>query len=258
MPEAAPVELTRDRLGPDGGIPVVWLHGFLGDRDNLRTAARKVADRLGRPAVLADLRNHGESPHADPIDSASMAADVGALLGGVGLSDLVGFSLGARVAMDTALRYPSLVRRLIVVDLAPRAYPPLHRGILDALLGLDLQTLMDRRSAVEQLAAAIPDLGTRRFLLKSLEGRPGAWRWRFALQRLSDAYDGLHAPLPDRQYEGPTLVIRGERSPYVEDADEALYGRWFPNLRIVRLPAGHWIHVEAADAFVDEVAAFFA
>jgi pimeloyl-ACP methyl ester carboxylesterase len=256
--DTTPVALACDRLGPEGGRPVVWLHGFLGDRDNLRTPARQVAERLGRAAVLADLRNHGESPHADPIDSESMAADVGALLGGIGQSDLVGFSLGARVAMDTALRYPALVRRLVVVDLAPRSYPPVHRPILDALLALDLAKLTDRRSADAQIAEAIPDLGTRRFLLKSLQGRPGSWHWRFALQRLSDAYDGLHAPLPDRQYAGPTLVIRGERSPYVDDADEALYARWFPDLRIVRLSAGHWIHVEAAEAFVDEVAAFLA
>lgn len=256
--EDSPLALAHDRIGPAGGMPVVWLHGFLGDRDNLRTPARQVAEQLGRPAVLADLRNHGESPHADRIGSEAMAEDVGALLWTLGPVDLVGFSLGARVAMDAALRFPDLVRRLVVVDLAPRSYPPLHRPILDALLSLDLSTLPDRRTAEEALATAIPDLGTRRFLLKGLTGRAGNWRWRFALRRLSDAYDGLHAPLPGRQFGGPVLIIRGERSPYVTDADEALYERWFPAARFARLPAGHWIHVEAAEAFVAEVSAFLA
>lgn len=98
-PELTPVALSSERLGPEAGLPVVWLHGFLGDRGNLKTTAQAVSDLLDRPAVLVDLRNHGDSPHADPATSAAMAEDVGALLGSLGTADLVGHSLGGRVAM---------------------------------------------------------------------------------------------------------------------------------------------------------------
>lgn len=255
--EPVPVALSSERVGPDDGLPVVWLHGFLGDRGNLRTTARAVSDLLERPAVLVDLRNHGDSPHADPSTSAAMAEDVGALLGSLGTADVVGHSLGGRVAMHAALRFPTLVRRLVVVDIAPRPYPAMNADVLSALRALDLATLPDRRSADARLAETIADAGTRRFLLKSLQGEAGAWRWRFALDRIVRDYAMLHSPLPEgATFDGPTLVVRGERSSYVSDADEALYPHWFRDLRIERLASGHWVHIEAAEAFRQTVAAF--
>lgn len=250
-----PLDLATERLDHGGGRPVVWLHGFLGDRDNLRGTAGRVAGNLGRDAVLVDLRNHGDSPHARPVDSASMGDDMVPILEALaaeagGPVDLAGHSLGGRVAMHAALAAGAAVRRLLVIDIAPRDYGPVNRNLLDALESVDLASLQSRGDADAQLATVIETPAVRRFLLKSLIRADTGWHWRFNLADLSRNYSELHAPLADASWEGPVLLVRGGRSDYVRDADIEAARRWFPRLRAATIPeADHWIHVTTPDAF---------
>jgi len=63
--------------------------------------------------------------------------------------------------MCFALNYPDLVEKLIVVDMAPRAYAPQHLDILKALISLDLSSFKNRKEMEAQLAGAIPDVVVR-------------------------------------------------------------------------------------------------
>ena len=54
-----------------------------------------------------------------------------------------------------------------------------------------------------------------------------------------------------------TLFLRGDRSEYITDADEAIIHRHFPNAEIMTISnAGHWLHAENPTDFYDAVVNF--
>ena len=100
--------------------------------------------------------------------------------------------MGGKTAMQLALDFPQRVKKLVVVDIAPRAYPPSHDRILDALLALNLSGLASRQQIEDALAAGIPSLRLRRFLLKSAaRDGGGKFFWKMNLLGLAENYDKL-------------------------------------------------------------------
>ena len=241
------------------GEPLVLLHGLLGSADNWFGVAPTLAEKFGVHAL--DLRNHGRSPHSTDMDYPLLAADVEAFFVAQKMDSacVVGHSLGGKVAMQLALDFPARVKKLVVVDMAPRGYPRAHDQILSALLALDLPALATRQEAEDALLGAIPSLNLRRFLLKNL-GRDEAGRffWKPNLRGLADGYGSLCQPVSEGPaFGGPALFIRGGRSEYVHADDEVEIRRRFPQAAVRTLPeAGHWVHADAPEEFVREVLNF--
>ena len=121
------------------GFPLILLHGFLGSSDNWRAMSRRLAEHFC--VYSLDLRNHGQSPHSAIMSYPAMAADVCEFVDAEGITaaHLLGHSMGGKVAMRFATEYPDRVEKLIVVDIAARAYAPTHGPILSALASLDLK-----------------------------------------------------------------------------------------------------------------------
>src|SRR5713226_10712938 len=98
------------------GRPLILLHGGLGSGEMFGPVLPMLA---GRHQVIAvDLQGHGRTADIDrPIDVRLMAGDIAALIEHLGLDkpDVMGFSLGGGVALQTAVKYPDKVRRLVVV-----------------------------------------------------------------------------------------------------------------------------------------------
>ncbi|MEJ2143436.1 MAG: alpha/beta fold hydrolase, partial [Gammaproteobacteria bacterium] len=60
---------------PDtGGTPIVLLHGLLGSSSNWHSIARQLSEN--HPVLVPDLRNHGQSPHGEPMDYQAMCQDL--------------------------------------------------------------------------------------------------------------------------------------------------------------------------------------
>ncbi|HZQ46383.1 MAG TPA: alpha/beta fold hydrolase, partial [Verrucomicrobiae bacterium] len=225
------------------GFPVIILHGLFGSLDNWQTISRRLGDHFHVFAL--DQRNHGRSPHSDVFNYEVMAGDLREFMQAHGLSHahLLGHSLGGKTAMEFALRHPELVGKLIVVDMAPKAYPPWHVPIFKALLSLDLSAFHHRQEIVDALAPSIPALATRQFLLKNLtHDESGALRWKLNLPAICKNHDQLEQGLEiGRQFTGPVLFIKGGRSEYIEDEDQPSITRLFPRAEIITIPeSGHW------------------
>jgi esterase len=165
------------------------------------------------------------------------------------------------VAMQFALTHPARVQKLIVVDIAPRAYLPEHRPIFEALLALDLKQFHSRREIEDALAPGIPDLTLRRFLLKNLAHESHdarAFKWRIPLPIIFANYPKLCAPIASQPpFPGPALFLHGGQSPYVSEADVPQIRELFPQAVIETIPqARHWVHADAPDDFVRHVSQF--
>lgn len=235
------------------------LHGLFGSSDNWHPIALRLAETF---RVLAlDHRNHGQSPHSAEMDYPVMAADVARFLDAQQLAEamVIGHSMGGKTAMQLALHFPARVRKLVVADMAPRAYAAAHDKIFGALLALELARYQQRAQIEEALAPAIPNPVLRRFLLKNLGRREsGQFFWKINLPDLAQNYWRLREPVAgDAPFAKPVLFIRGGKSKYVLPEDEPLIREWFPAAQIRTIPAaGHWLHADQPDEFLRLVQEF--
>jgi pimeloyl-ACP methyl ester carboxylesterase len=113
------------------GRPLILLHGGLGSGEMFGPVLPLLAER--HQVVAVDLQGHGRTADIDrPIDIRLMAGDIAALIDHLRLAtpDVVGYSLGGGVALQTAAQYPTKVRRLVMVsaNLRPDAIYPEMRA----------------------------------------------------------------------------------------------------------------------------------
>ncbi len=242
------------------GKPFLFLHGFLGMGDNWKTLGGQFAE-AGYEVHLIDQRNHGKSPHSDDFDYQIMADDIVEYCKQHNLSDIIllGHSMGGKAAMLMAAQNPDLVKKLIIVDIAPKYYAPHHQQILDGLTALEEANLSSRKEAENLLKEFISNKGIRLFLLKNLERESqDKLCLKLNLSALKVNIEKVGEALPeDQKYEGETLFIRGENSDYITAEDEASIKNQFPKAEIISIPdAGHWVHAENSEAFYEAVLKF--
>jgi len=241
------------------GPPVILMHGLFGSHQNWLPVARQLAGQFWVHTV--DLRNHGASPHHDDVDYPLMADDLLSFMNREDISkaSLLGHSLGGKVAMQFALLHADRVEKLVVVDIAPRAYEAAQQDVFDALRALDLTGLRTRTQADEALAAHIPHHAMRRFLLTNLVHKPeGGLRWRINLDALYAQREQLTVAINGMvPFEKPALFVRGGQSNYIREDDLTEIQAVFPFAKLATIDgAGHWVHVDALDAFLAAITDF--
>ena len=260
----------------DAGSWVAFVHGLFGQGKNWTTIAKGLA--ADHRVTLLDLPNHGHSPWTDRVDYVDMAELLAAELRSFSEPvTLVGHSMGGKVSMQLALHHPELLRALVVVDIAPVEYP-LTGGRTDdpdeeaspfaafiaAMKEIDLDALGGREEADAALRTAVPSTMVRSFLLQSLVrdgvGADGGWRWRLNLDVLArdlGELRGFPEPPDGAVFDGPVLWFAGANSTYVLDRDRPVMDRLFPTTRLVRIKnAGHWVHSEQPEVFLETVRRF--
>ena len=242
------------------GRPLLILHGLFGMLDNWQTLGRRWAENY--QVILVDLPNHGRSPHVATFDYEGMAKAVADLAKGLDLSDinLMGHSMGGKVAMQLALDYPDLVTRLVVVDMTPRQYRRGHDDVFAALHAFDPGRVGDRKEAAALMARYVSDPGIQLFLLKNLARDPaGGFRWRMNLPVITEQYENLIGPVGNfgDTFTKPSLFIRGAKSGYVRDEDVEYIEVLFPAAEVVTIEkAGHWVHAERPEELFGVVEEF--
>lgn len=237
------------------GQPLVLLHGLFGSADNWSRIARHFSQYY--QVIRVDLRNHGRSPHHASQTLAEMSNDLLELCDALDLSSiyLLGHSLGGRVAMQFATQSSTRVARLVVVDMAIRAYPDVHTQLINAMLAVNLSQMPSRSAVDKVLASAIPDLMVRQFLLTNLINVEGQLKWRCNLPALQANYHYFQAML-EVHYASPCLFVLGEHSDYVLPADISQIQKCFPYAAFVSLPTDHWVHAEQPQLFIQTVEHF--
>lgn len=98
------------------GKPLILLHGGI-DPDSFGSNLAELAKH--RKVIAVHLQAHGRTPDTDrPLRGETMGDDIAALIGrlNLGKADVMGYSLGAGVALQTAIRHPEVVDRLVLVS----------------------------------------------------------------------------------------------------------------------------------------------
>ncbi|WP_203338018.1 alpha/beta fold hydrolase [Nocardioides limicola] len=246
----------------DAGSAVVFCHGLFGQGRNFTQHAKSLA--ADHRVLLVDIPNHGRSAWTERWDFVAAADEVAELLDPATPVTLVGHSLGGKIAMVLALRHPELVQRLCVVDVSPVPYAHGEEfaGYMDAMLALDLSALQRREDADAALVEAVPNPVVRGFLLQNLRRDGDGWSWQFNLALLRRDLETLSgwpgdelAGLPP--YDGRVLWIAGERSNYITEEYASVMEGYFPRTRRVTIKdAGHWVHSEQPEVFIEVLRRF--
>lgn len=242
------------------GNPIIILHGLFGLSDNWQSFAKQL-EQNSFSAFTVDLRNHGNSPHHKEFNYNVLAADLFELLESEQIQNpvLMGHSLGGKTAMRFALNYPEKISSLIVVDIAPRYYPPHHQQILEGLFAVDVNLIKSRGEAEKILSEKIPEPGTRQFLLKNLY-----WKnkeqldWKFNLPFIAEGIENVGEEIAsEKTFDKPTLFIAGEKSKYINASDAADITKLFPQSEVKIAPnAGHWVHADNPAWLLNKVLEF--
>lgn len=245
-------------VGVAESTPLLLIHGLFGSADNWRAIAKRLA--VKRQVISVDLRNHGRSFQHAQQSYPLMAADIADCLEELGLEkvDLLGHSIGGKVAMQFANDFTDRLNKLIVVDIAPRQYDDAHSHIFKSLLALNLQQYPQRSDVDKALSAFIPEQSVRRFLLMNLITENGALQWRINLEHLFCNYPALlQAVTLTAPVLQPALFISGAQSNYINSADRQQIRQIFKKVRILSIAdAAHWVHADQPDVFCQTVESF--
>jgi len=232
------------------GPPLIILHGLYGMSDNWVTLARRMAEKF--EVFIPDMRNHGQSPHSPTHNYPAMADDVLDFISEHKIKKpiILGHSMGGKVAMLVATENQEMTERLIVIDIAPKAYDlkNIHLDILKAMQSVDFTKVTNRNEVEEIINEQITDPRIRLFIQKNLFRRErNAFGWRVNLQAIHDNLDLVaDGPALEGVYEKPALFVRGGQSDYILDADFPLIRKFFPVSLIRTIEnAGHWVHADA-------------
>lgn len=241
------------------GKPFVILHGLFGCSDNWQTHALKLAEYY--QVILVDQRNHGHSDWTETHTYEDMAADLFELCQDLKLKDfiLMGHSMGGKTAMFFAGQHEELIEKLIIVDMGMKAYPPHHSDIIAGIKSLNLDKYTARSQADEDLKKSISSYSVRQFLLKNLYWKEkGKLAWRMNVSLLEKEMPSiLEAFQPDKSISIPTLFIKGALSNYILEEDWSSIEDVFIDAQLdIIEDAGHWIHAEQPEAFINAVLSF--
>ncbi|MDO9268040.1 MAG: alpha/beta fold hydrolase [Methylobacter sp.] len=244
------IQLAFEEFGNPDNRPLIILHGFFASSRNWRQIAQRLSARFH--VYVPDMRNHGASEHHPLMDYPSMTADLLRFIEERGLetASFLGHSMGGKVAMWLALTNPDRVHKLIVADIAPVSYKHSFDNTVQALKALPLAEISNRKQAETLLAAHIPELGYRQFLLQNLILKDGKYCWRLDLDIFQRMAPNIAAfPNADHlaPFTGKALFIAGSDSDFVKPEDINLL---FPEAAFSTIAdAGHWLHVQQPDAF---------
>ena len=237
---------------------MIILHGLMGSSDNWLPQAKMLGEHYH--VWVVDQRNHGQSPHSNEFNYKVLSEDILNFIQEHHIDSpvIIGHSMGGKAAMNFALTHPDKLDKLIVVDIAPKAYDVRHDHIVEGLKAVPIDSVQSRQEANDALAPHISSEAVRQFLLKNLMRKPeGGFGWRINLPVIDQSLEMISGGLVDEgTFEKKTMFIRGIKSDYILDDDREAIKKIFPNSTLVTMETGHWVQAEKPEEFVQVVLSF--
>ena len=231
-------------------------HGLFGRAKNWHSIALKLSSIVEGLFIVFDLRNHGENEPSTEISYSIMAKDVYEFIQSKNISkiSIIGHSMGGKLGMLFSLLYPTFVKQLFVVDIAPVDYPREEIEIVDYLLKIDVKNCKSRNEVDSKLSNYINDKELRSFLLQNLNFNNGIYSWSLDLNAIKMGMKDLRGfpfDIISNTSQIDTLCIFGGDSPYINEKYKDKFKTLFRNLKFFKIEdAGHWLHVEKPEEFI--------
>ncbi len=240
-------------LGDDTSPKLVFLHGIMGQGRNWLSIAKKFSKDF--QCLVFDQRGHGQSWHPDQgFQLGNYCEDLKSLLDHLGWKEpvyLVGHSMGGRVALFFADRYPKRIKKLVIVDIGPSANWDSMRGILEQLefVPVPFESRDQARSFMEnQFLEQYPNKMVMEFFYSSFQDRNGEVDWVFSKHLIQQTLEqSRHKDYwaEFKRLSMPTLYIRGGLSTHLKESEFIEVLKNNSNIQGWTVEgAGHWVHAE--------------
>ena len=261
---AGGVRFAYRQLGPDTGVPLVFLHHLTAVLDDWDP---RVIDGIAakRRVITFDNRGIGASSGSVPHTVEEMARDAIAFIRALGLEqvDLLGFSLGGGVAQVIAMEEPQLVRKVILAGTGPAGGEGIDKvtsvTIRDMIKGA--LTFKDPKQSLFFTTTANGKLAARKFLQR-LKERTDHRDTPISLTSFRAQLKAIHAwggqePSDLTGIEQPVLVANGEDDRMVPSSNSADLAQRLPHAQLILYPdAGHGGIFQYHEVFVPEALKF--
>lgn len=235
----------------EGERIVLFVHGVLSTGRSLAPLARRLSSAdAGIRAVLPDLPGHGATPVDETAPTIAAVAEVLLKLAGALTDravDVVGHSMGGRLALQMAIAAPERIGRIVLLD-APVG-PLDHRPsplepVVDAMLAAP-DTAPSREAMRTNLADAGLEAGQVKWLLGHVVDEEGGVRWTVDRPFVAALRQSvMYADLYDGAATVPVYALRGASSPFVKAED--VEGCRARGIEVIDIPnAGHDLHIAA-------------
>ncbi|WP_185876833.1 alpha/beta fold hydrolase [Blattabacterium cuenoti] len=232
------------------GDPILVFHGLFGNGSNWSSFANEF--RNSYQIHLIDLRNHGESFSSLKMDYDLMSKDIFDYISYYDLNDpiLLGHSMGGKVIMNFSIKYPSIPKKIVVVDISPNTIKNVNdnnKNLINTLKKVDFNIIKTRKELDNFLKQWIDDIETRLFISKCTHRKKnGKFFFRFFLLGIEKNYDYLiRSKIEGGIYHGPSLFLRGEKSNFLPLEDYNFIISLFPKAKISTIKKSkHWVHID--------------
>jgi pimeloyl-ACP methyl ester carboxylesterase len=249
--------------GPGDLPPLVCIHR---ERAHVRRMERLGRMLSGRRRVIAyDLRGHGRSPWSGPHTVLQHTVDLDDVLDATGVEQavLVGDGFGGRVALEYACAHGERVTGLVLLD--PPLRPPAEQLLELAEVERRGRTFTSADQALAEWPGYAGLVHTPRALLEEdvaehlVVDDDGGLRFRYSRDAAAEALTAMAEPIESlKEVVCPVLLIRGECSDMLAEADAARAAAELRRCRIEVVPGGHvplWDALAEAGALVRDFAA---
>lgn len=244
------------------GETTIILHGLYGSSDNWITIAKQLDKR--HKFIIPDLRNHGQSPHSPIHSYHAMAMDIKEICEQLQIKkiNIIGHSMGGKVAMEFACMFPEITKSLAVIDIAPKNYNSIeythhlkhHKEIISQMLEYNFKYKKSRTDIDSDFRSKIKDKATRQFILKNIKRNKGQFEWKINIESINNNIRNiLNNTLNDDQlFNKACLFIKGENSDYISKEDIKDIRNNFPQAKLISIPhAGHWVHTDNPEMLIE-------
>ncbi|MFQ3579793.1 MAG: alpha/beta hydrolase [Bacteroidales bacterium] len=249
--------LLNSKIVGSGDKTVVVLHGLYGSSDSWLPVVKYFpADYKFH---LLDLRNHGNSFHSEEFNYEVMMSDLLEYLEFHKISSayFIGHSMGGKLAMFFAEKFPYKIRKAVIADISPRSNNSLletepkslfHLNLISKMSSLNIENFKTYKE-IEEFFADL-DKKTISVILKNIKKSDNKFQWKINIEAIKNNLPEILKGLDidnfiEKKIEVPVIFLKGADSDYISSTDIKMIKFIFSNSEIKIVEnAGHWLHVE--------------
>jgi pimeloyl-ACP methyl ester carboxylesterase len=252
------LELNFKKYG--SGDPLIIIHGLLGMLDNWVGIAKILSEKYS--VFIVDLRNHGKSPHNEEFNYKVLSDDLENFIISNDISQpiIIGHSMGGKVCIKLAFHNQKLLKKLVIVDICQKEYP-VNKEIMTmfkAMMSIDLTKTYSYHDVESQLDLFNLKEESKQVIIKNLKRDNATFKWKSNIVNIYKNLEYIRsAVISDKKIFVPSLFLRGEKSNFILNSDFQNIYKNFPEAEIITISdAGHWIHSDNKNSFVQAVLDF--
>jgi pimeloyl-ACP methyl ester carboxylesterase len=224
---------------------------------------RKISDKVRRFAnhfhvFVPDLRNHGQSPHNEDFSYHFMVLDMLEFFKDQKIEhfNMIGHSMGGKLAMHIALDYPELVNKMVVGDISPVNYPINESNeIIKIIKEINLPAVSNRQELNQMIHSATKNNLLQGLILKNISSKnENGFYWKSNTQSILNNLENIYSFNSNNKkpFNKKVLFLKSDNEMYVSEKHYPEISEFFPNNEIKTIrDTGHWLHAEKPDEFYD-------